>query len=55
MQDNENKPRAKTRDDDMIPLDNFAIMQKTMTDPQGMYTGVPINPFDEPVQDADDL
>lgn len=25
------------------------------TDPQGMYTGVPDNPFDEPVQDADDL
>ena len=26
------------------------------TDPQGMYTGVPINTFgEEPVQDADDL
>lgn len=25
------------------------------TDPQGMYTGVAADPFEEPVQDADDL
>ena len=25
------------------------------TDPQGMYTGVPKDPEDEPIQDADDL
>lgn len=25
------------------------------TDPQGMYTGVPIAPNEEPIQDADDL
>ena len=25
------------------------------TDPYGSYTGVPSDPFDEPVQDADDL
>ncbi len=25
------------------------------TDPQGMYTGVPENPYEQPVQDADDL
>lgn len=25
------------------------------TDPQGMYTGVPIDPNETPVQDADDL
>lgn len=25
------------------------------TDPQGMYTGVPENPYEKPVQDADDL
>ena len=24
-------------------------------DPYGMYTGVPINPKEKPVQDADDL
>lgn len=25
------------------------------TDPLGMYTGVPENPYEEPVQDVDDL
>lgn len=25
------------------------------TDPNGSYTGVPINPYDKPVQDVDDL
>ena len=25
------------------------------TDPQGMYTGVPEDPYEQPVQDADDL
>lgn len=25
------------------------------TDPQGMYTGVPADPKEKPVQDADDL
>lgn len=27
----------------------------TSTDPLGMYTGNPESPYDEPVQDADDL
>ena len=31
------------------------IMKNDQTDPQGMYTGVPDNPWEEPVQDADDL
>ncbi len=30
-------------------------MRKAMTDPQGMYTGVPADPYEEPIQDADDL
>ena len=25
------------------------------TDPQGMYTGIPVDPYDNPTQDADDL
>ena len=25
------------------------------TDPLGMYTGVPENPYEQPIQDADDL
>ena len=40
---------------------NKEILQKLVrhepskTDPMGSYTGVPEDPYDEPVQDADDL
>lgn len=30
-------------------------LQAAKTDPQGSYTGVPANPEEKPVQDADDL
>lgn len=30
-------------------------MKSAETDPNGSYTGVPENPFEKPVQDADDL
>lgn len=30
-------------------------MQSVMTDPFGMYTGDPADPYEKPVQDADDL
>lgn len=29
--------------------------EKIRTDPNGSYTGRPVNPEEEPVQDADDL
>lgn len=29
--------------------------EKIVTDPQGSYTGRPENPYEKPVQDADDL
>ena len=29
--------------------------QEIVTDPFGMYTGIPEDPMDRPVQDADDL
>lgn len=29
--------------------------KKIVTDPQGSYTGHPENPYEKPVQDADDL
>ena len=29
--------------------------KKIVTDPQGSYTGRPENPYEKPVQDADDL
>jgi hypothetical protein len=31
------------------------ILDPSHTDPMGMYTGVPENPREKPVQDADDL
>lgn len=31
------------------------LLRNEETDPQGMYTGVPEDPWEEPVQDADDL
>lgn len=37
-----------------VPLEMIAMMAP-MSDPNGSYTGVPINPFEEPIQDADDL
>ncbi len=30
-------------------------MASRRTDPQGSYTGVPVDPREKPVQDADDL
>lgn len=36
-------------------LEGFLSMKSAATDPQGMYTGVPEDPYEEPVQDADDL
>lgn len=34
---------------------NIISMQNSETDPNGSYTGVPQDPYDQPVQDADDL
>ena len=33
----------------------FATMDRNFYDPQGSYTGLPADPEDVPVQDADDL
>ena len=35
--------------------DSWATEDSVNTDPLGMYTGVPSNPNEMPVQDADDL
>ncbi len=32
-----------------------SMLKSPKTDPQGMYTGVPDDPYEQPVQDADDL
>ncbi len=44
---------AKSKISDTI-TDMFA-MADYETDPYGSYTGIPINPKETPVQDADDL
>lgn len=36
-------------------VNEIANVKSSKTDPQGMYTGVPINPYEKPIQDADDL
>ena len=33
----------------------MTIWQSAGTDPQGSYTGTPADPYEVPVQDADDL
>ena len=40
-----------------IPLtrDKFDLLGMALVDPMGSYTGIPIEPFEQPVQDADDL
>lgn len=34
---------------------DMTIWQSAKTDPQGSYTGTPADPYEVPVQDADDL
>ena len=36
-------------------LNEDETFHRPKTDPQGSYTGVPENPKEQPVQDADDL
>lgn len=47
-------PRKQEKIDRRI-AEITSMMTSPETDPQGMYTGVPENPYDVPVQDADDL
>ncbi|MBE6959591.1 MAG: 5-deoxy-glucuronate isomerase [Ruminococcaceae bacterium] len=35
--------------------ESFHKIGISLTDPLGSYTGIPVLPADEPVQDADDL
>ena len=40
-----------------IPMskDKFDMLGMVISDPQGSYTGRPMDPLETPVQDADDL
>ena len=46
------KKRNEKKDPEDRPL---ADLQARKTDPQGSWTGIPADRYEEPVQDADDL
>ncbi len=48
---NEQKHRARVE----FSMKSESIDHRIDTDPYGSYTGVPDDPYDMPVQDADDL
>lgn len=52
--------QEKKKKEDPVPYvpltqNKFGLWALNVVDPLGSYTGCPIAPFDEPVQDADDL
>jgi hypothetical protein len=52
------KKSHKKKPDSMPPTSEVAGMTdlaSDKTDPQGSYTGCPVDPLEEPVQDVDDL
>ncbi len=50
----DNYPLKRPKSPTEAALDTISF-EASICDPQGMYTGVPIDENDEPVQDADDL
>ena len=46
--------QMKKRNDQVKEI-TAGLFRRVRTDPQGSYTGVPEEPGEEPVQDADDL
>ena len=53
--DKKNKSKSRPQKDVMAKPLEIVSMKETQTDPNGSWTGVPQNPYDKPVQDADDL
>lgn len=49
------KRKRKNSDDPMEKAMELTIVQSAKTDPQGSWTGTPADPYEVPVQDADDL
>lgn len=41
--------------DPMVKAMALTDCKSSKTDPQGSWTGVPVDPYEKPVQDADDL
>ena len=55
MGKNKKKKDKQTGDEPMDRAMNMTIWQSAKTDPQGSWTGTPADPYEVPVQDADDL
>ena len=49
------KKQRKNPDSPMEKAMDLTILQSAKTDPQGSWTGTPADPYEVPVQDADDL
>lgn len=49
------KRKRKDPDSPMEKAMDLTILQSAKTDPQGSWTGTPADPYEVPVQDADDL
>ena len=47
--------KRKRRERASTVVESIVHQPASDTDPQGSWTGVPLDPFEEPVQDADDL
>ena len=52
MQENQ---QQKRRSRPMEKAMDLTLWQSAKTDPQGSWTGTPADPYETPVQDADDL
>lgn len=54
----QNEKKRYDRWKEHTPMDAAMAMtdfSADATDPMGSYTGIPLNPYEKPVQDADDL
>ena len=51
MEKRKNKKPAEPMEKAM----DLTVVQSAKTDPQGSWTGTPADPYEVPVQDADDL
>ena len=49
------KKKDAAKKEPMEKAMDLTIWQSAKTDPQGSWTGTPANPWETPVQDADDL
>ena len=52
MMQEKNRKHKQSSKEERTTIENVVRIE---TDPLGMYTGVPADPTDTPVQDADDL